>query len=55
MSNKVNLPNMDMSEEMNFFDLQNIDEDDLLDEIGFLEAQTKNTMLDIMDNQKKFE
>ena len=55
MSNKVNIPNLDMSEDMNFFDLQNIDEDDLLDEIGFLESETKKTMLDIMSNQKKFE
>ena len=55
MSSKVNLPNMDMSEDMNFFDLQNLDEDDLLDDIGFLESETKKAMLDIMANQKKFE
>ena len=55
MSSKVNIPMDDMNEEMNFFDLQNLDEDDLLDDIGFLESETKQAMLDIMANQKKFE
>jgi hypothetical protein len=55
MSSKINIPVGDMNEEMNFFDLQNLDEDDLLDDIGFLESETKQAMLDIMANQKKFE
>lgn len=46
---------LDQSEEMNFFDLNKVNDDDLLAEMAELEAKTKTTMLTLLADQKKFE
>ena len=46
---------LDQSEEMNFFDLNKVNDDDLLAEMAELETKTKTTMLNLLADQKKFE
>ena len=46
---------LDQSEEMNFFDLDKVNDDDLLAEMAELETKTKTTMLNLLADQKKFE